>query len=400
MAYVGQIIDIFISSPGDVAEYRNIILSIVQAWNQRNGKSRKLFFNSLRWEDLVSPDIGRTGQDVINKQIGDSYDIFLGVMWARFGTPTEFGKSGTEEEFDRAVAMHRSGDQIRVSFLFCTADIPFSNLDGTQFANVQSFKKKAQLQGCLTRDFVDEASLINAVNLILDRFANTWATSPSDEGSIILNQSLATDLGDSDSDSLNNENDVGVLDVLDDFARYNDSFIKIMNAWSERLKSVQEKTEIATASLLDLTKFGKPAPEQVRPIINALTEEMEAFGEWGEKEIVNLEQVMERLSISSLLLIDLSNDFNEQRSDVLASKDALVNISDTILDTNVSIISYVEAIENLPRLDKMLNRANRKVVQVHRRLVEKNRLFQENIALGIGDLEKRLGPGDQACDEH
>lgn len=400
MAYVGQIVDIFISSPGDVKEYRNLILSIVQAWNQRNGRSRKLFFNSLRWEDLVSPDIGRTGQDVINEQIGDSYDIFLGVMWARFGTPTEFAKSGTEEEFDRAVAMHRSGDQIRVSFLFCTADIPFSNLDGVQFANVQSFKKKAQLQGCLTRDFVDEASLINAVNLVLDRFANTWATLPTDGASIILDQSLTTDLDVSDIKSLNNDDDAGVLDVLDDFTRYNESFSKIMDAWSERLNSVQEKTEIATASLLDLTKFGKPAPEQVRPVINALTEEMEAFGEWGDKEIVNLEQVIERLSVNSLLLIDLSNDFNEQRSDVLVSKDALVNLSDTILHTNLSIMSFVEAIEQSPRLDKMLNRANRKVVQVHRRLVEKNRLFQENLALGISDLEKRLANGYAEGEEH
>lgn len=111
-----------------------MIMSIVQAWNQRNGKSRALFFNCLRWEDSVAPDIGVSGQDVISDQMGFDYDIFLGVMWARFGTPTVNAQSGTEEEFDLAFQRHKSGEQIRVSFLFCTADIPHAKLDGQQFA--------------------------------------------------------------------------------------------------------------------------------------------------------------------------------------------------------------------------------------------------------------------------
>ena len=43
--------------------------------------------------------LGIDAQDVINRQLGE-YDIFLGIMNTRFGSPTHRADSGTEEEFD------------------------------------------------------------------------------------------------------------------------------------------------------------------------------------------------------------------------------------------------------------------------------------------------------------
>ncbi|MYD31374.1 MAG: DUF4062 domain-containing protein, partial [Nitrospira sp. SB0661_bin_20] len=56
----------------------------------------------VRWETRTTPGFGKDPQDVINKQISDAYDIFIGIMWTRFGTPTPRAGSGTEEEFLRA----------------------------------------------------------------------------------------------------------------------------------------------------------------------------------------------------------------------------------------------------------------------------------------------------------
>lgn len=390
MAYTGQIVDVFVSSPGDVAEYRNLILSIIQSWNQRNGRTRKLFFNSLRWEDLVAPDMGMTGQDVINNQVGDEYDIFLGVMWAKFGTPTVKAESGTEEEFDRAVARHKSGEPLRVSFLFCTADVPFSKLDGTQFANVQKFKKKVQAEGCLTRDFVDEASLINAINLILDRFANTWADSyDGDDKKTKAHSALEAAISVEDIIE-NDESDAGLLDALEEYSEHNAEFIKILSEWTARLEIVQGETETATARLSDLTKFGKPEPSSIRVVISDITQEMDSFGRWCENKVLDLEKVMDKVSRDTLLILDLSRDFNEQVEDIRSARDSFAEFYESITSANEGILSYAEAVESAPRLDKMLNRANRKVVEVHRRLAEKNRLLQENIALCISDLDDRL----------
>ena len=50
------------------------------------------------------PVRGGEPEVLINDQIG-KYDIFLGVMWRRFGTPTGVAESGTEEEFRRALEL-------------------------------------------------------------------------------------------------------------------------------------------------------------------------------------------------------------------------------------------------------------------------------------------------------
>lgn len=394
MSYIGQIIDLFVSSPGDVSAHRNTILTIVQAWNQRNGRSKKLFFNCLRWEDLVAADIGKSGQDVINDQIGDDYDIFLGVMWARFGSPTLNAESGTEEEFARAVDRHQAGEPIKVSFLFCTTDVPMAQLDGDQYKKVQDFKHRVQAQGCLTRDFVDDASLTNAINLILDRFSNTWEVNLEKSAIPINNYSKIEHFEENNNpktEDQDNREDFGILDALDNLAEHNSEFISSINDWTSRLGVVSEETSVTTGKLSDLAKFGRPSSQQIRDILSNLSKVMENFASWCEDEIAILEKSMENLSQDSLMIIDLSRDFEEPTEDIINARNTLEQVHEGIEETIKSTTDFADSLEESPKMDKKLNRANRRVVSTHRRLAEKYRLFQQDVALCIEDLNARLG---------
>jgi hypothetical protein len=394
MSYVGQIIDIFVSSPGDVSSYRDSIISVVQSWNQRNGRTRGLFFNCLRWEDLVASDIGESGQDVINTQIGSEYDIFLGVMWARFGTPTANAESGTEEEFDRAMLRHQSGDSLKVSFLFCTADVPMTKLDGEQLLKVQHFKKKVQENGCLTRDFVDEASLINSVNLILDRFANTWKeTSVSREVSeterAAPRQIVEVPSGRGDVIAPAQDEEPGLFDVLEDNERTNEEFARILNDWGQRLNAVSEKLNSTTEGLEEISKFGSPNADQVRTVLNRLTVHLEEFGIWCEEKVTSLEDVMSHMSRNILLVVDLSNDLNEPHQDIINARDSFETLVNSIDSARDGIASFVNSMESSPKLDKKLNKAIRRVIITHNRMIEKYALFKDDVLLCIDELDQR-----------
>ena len=75
---------------------RNLFQEIVAEWNQTWARNLGLRLELLRWEQDAYPGIGTDSQDVINHQIPEDYDLFIGLMWSRFGTPTARAGSGCD----------------------------------------------------------------------------------------------------------------------------------------------------------------------------------------------------------------------------------------------------------------------------------------------------------------
>lgn len=119
-----RIIRLLLSSPGDVSEERDRVARAVFRFNQEAVEENGLFIKLVRWEDMA-PQIGPKAQAVINKQIG-IYHMFCGIMWNRFGTPTEIAASGTKEEFDGAVNCWETGGRPWITFYFCDRPANFT----------------------------------------------------------------------------------------------------------------------------------------------------------------------------------------------------------------------------------------------------------------------------------
>lgn len=107
-------IRIFISSPGDVIQERNIARSVITELNDLYSKYVKL--EVLMWEDFpLSAD--STFQEGINYFLNeDKIDIAIFILWSRLGTPlcSKFikpdgspYKSGTEYEFDMMMQLFK-----------------------------------------------------------------------------------------------------------------------------------------------------------------------------------------------------------------------------------------------------------------------------------------------------
>jgi len=112
-----KIVRLLLSSPGDVSEERSRVSQAVFRFNQESVEAKGLFIKLIRWEDMA-PQIGPGAQDVINKQIED-YHLFIGIMWNRFGTPTDVAASGTQEEFNAAVNLWKASRKPWITFYFC-----------------------------------------------------------------------------------------------------------------------------------------------------------------------------------------------------------------------------------------------------------------------------------------
>jgi hypothetical protein len=145
---------ILLSSPSDVSDERTIaeevIVEVERIWGLQNGATLRL----LSWENDVAPQFGIEPQSIINYSLGDEWDIYLGLMHARFGTATKKFGSGTEEEFERAHGLWKAAPSSRqLMFYFKKGPVDFDAIDPNQIGKVIAFKRRMSELGGLYREF-------------------------------------------------------------------------------------------------------------------------------------------------------------------------------------------------------------------------------------------------------
>ena len=107
---------VFVASPGDVKSERESLDKVIDEVNLTHGIPFDYELDLLTWEKNAFPAAGAP-QTVINEII-DAYDIFIGIMWKRFGTPTPVAGSGTEEEYRIAYRSWEKNPEIGIMFYF------------------------------------------------------------------------------------------------------------------------------------------------------------------------------------------------------------------------------------------------------------------------------------------
>lgn len=120
----------FISSPGDCVKEREICLTVIDKINNGLAKHLGINFKPFMWEYDVLPDMGKNGQEIIDEYIEKSnYDIFVGIMKNRFGHPTKKAGSGTEHEFNDAIARKNDSKEStpRIIFFFGNETVSLNN---------------------------------------------------------------------------------------------------------------------------------------------------------------------------------------------------------------------------------------------------------------------------------
>ena len=120
---------VFVASPDDVKREREHLEKVVASLNKGLADRRDVFLELKDWRQ-VAPNMGRA-QGVIFDQIPvESWDVMVGVLWSRFGTPsgavnTANGlayESGTAEEFSEPAAWVHLGAWRARTELLCASD--------------------------------------------------------------------------------------------------------------------------------------------------------------------------------------------------------------------------------------------------------------------------------------
>jgi len=167
-----ELLKVFVASPGDVSEERRVVREVIDDLNGSVASEKGITLQVVGWETDARPGFGGDPQSLVNAQIADmsQYDLFIGVLWDRFGTPTPRAESGTEEEFDRAVEEHRRGRRPEIMFYFCQRPTAFRSPEqAAQKAQVLQFRSKLQ-KHALTWDF----ETVEDFRRLLTKHLNLW----------------------------------------------------------------------------------------------------------------------------------------------------------------------------------------------------------------------------------
>ena len=185
-----RVLKVFVASPDDVAEERNALAKLLADINDvlaYLAPEKALSLELVRYETHSYPDIGAP-QEVINREIPVDYDIFIGLMWKRAGTPTGTAPSGTIEEFNRACERRRQGAPPRIiMFYFCDQPVPIPTAtELEQLAEVVRFRSQLASQGLTARypshaDFSDHVrgGLLRAIRDILSEAVTSPVAAPA-----------------------------------------------------------------------------------------------------------------------------------------------------------------------------------------------------------------------------
>ena len=140
---------IFLASPSDVSKERDRVHAVANELNRTGNVADQLglTLEVLDWRTHVAPYMGRP-EDVVLQQLPvDSWDVFIGILWLRFGMPTgaidpgtgQAFDSGTEEEFTLAYHAWKKYNRPQILFYRCTRSPKLDQIDPDQYKKVKAF---------------------------------------------------------------------------------------------------------------------------------------------------------------------------------------------------------------------------------------------------------------------
>tara|TARA_R110002074_G_scaffold59265_2_gene144373 strand:+ start:592 stop:1596 length:1005 start_codon:yes stop_codon:yes gene_type:complete len=308
---------------------------------------------------------------VLNEQFTEDYDVFIGILWGRIGTPTPRSDSGTLEEFERAYERYKKDQKsIEIMIYFKDAGIAPSDIDPKQLGRVQEFKNSLGAKGGLYSTFTDqesfEASLRAHLSALIEKFSNLKTH--------VEPMGAKTTCGSDnqvENSSLNEADDeLGLLDYLETYENEMEVLSRSVEGISDITLSVGNHMS-QHAEQINALPEEERASKPGRRIVRQSAEDIERYSIILSAQISLFAKarrsVFEALNCILVLRQDFNEDDNENLSDL---QDSLGAFLDAVSGSLEGLISFRQSVIDLPKLSSKLNRAKRKTAEQLDNLVE------------------------------
>lgn len=168
-----ELVRVILASPNDVAPERKVLGRVIERLNGMLA-SQNILLKLYQWETCAYPGFHRKGRQC---KIDDALDIekadlFIAILWKRFGTPVHDARSGTEHEFNLAYKSYLETDRPHIMFYFKNISVSrLTKEELKQYRKVKKFRDSFPEEGLwwtfrTTREF--EEQLFNHLVLFIN----------------------------------------------------------------------------------------------------------------------------------------------------------------------------------------------------------------------------------------
>ena len=367
MARQETILSVFVASPSDVDDERNRLEEIIRELNTAWSRELEVRLDLVRWETHAYPSFGEDAQAVINDQIPDDFDIFVGLMWYRFGTPTGRAGSGTIEEFQRAKARHDANpNDVQLMIYFKDAAprrLHPSKLDHEQIAKVSTFRNGLGAEGGLYWSFQTVDDFEKLIRLHLTRQVQFWRSKNATKVEVATIEAVP-----SAEKSSNEEDEVGFLDLMeqfeDEFATVTDITVRIATATTE----IGEKMSVRSTEMQEFA-VGPDAKNRkaAKRLIGNAASDMDQYVHRMESELPLFSHHLNEGMAALTKAAAMSLEFNDDDKALEQAKENLEGIRtfrETLATVERQILEFKQSVASIPRMTTILHRSKRAMVNV------------------------------------
>lgn len=367
MSRAETIVTVFVASPSDVTEERAVLEDVIRNHNDTWARTLGVRFELIKWETHTHPGVGIDAQAVINAQLPTDYDVFIGILWTRLGTPTSRASSGTAEEFEQAMTRHANGSMpVEIMLYFKTGPIDPEDVIPDQLAGVKTFRQAAGDHGVFFRTFRTPEDFQSLVRDHLARIAQDHGKqAQSMKPSELSPHHEATSLLATPADE--SIEDLGLFDLVELGAQE----MTTANASLGRLASFTTDFGVAIARRADAINVSASSrnPQHLNILkqqANAAADDMGRYVAIASAEVPIFSDAQRAAMNRVVDLAAVALDFGiEGRTAVRKLVDQVSQIAVSMEQAREHVLSFRASVAKMPRLTGRVIVARRSLLALH-----------------------------------
>jgi hypothetical protein len=284
-------------------------------------------------------------QSIINDQVGEDYDIFIGILWSRFGTPTPRALSGTAEEFNRAVSRIQNG-RPDVMIYFKDAPIAPSKIDVQQLNNVFEFRQSLA-ESDLFSVFEDSLGFQSSLRAHLSTLAQKYSRLRDVHTTLDVSDETKSETLDGPDD------DLGYFDYLDVFQSRMGEAITTLDVIAAATTKVGDQIQLRVKE----TYPGMDV-KIVKKIVKIVAEDMNVYTEVLRNNLPLLTSSRNAFMDALTSALALYDEFvTGDRGGLNGTRSGLASLSLVVSTSTAQVETFKSVVDAIPRMSSDLNKA-------------------------------------------